>query len=73
MCPRQGGQGRGLVGQDRRHEGGGRRREEDQDAAGPGARQDGVLHPQRGEGGLQGTVPDDLSLPSFNQLCVFIS
>ena len=47
---------------DNRHEGGGCRRQEAQDAAGPGAGQDGVFPPQRGEGGLQGTVPDDLSL-----------
>ena len=56
MRARQAGQGGGVGGRHLQHAGGGRGREEDQAAARPRARQDGVLHPHGGEGRIQGAL-----------------
>ena len=58
---RQAGQGGGVGGRHLQHAGGGRGREEDQAAARPRARQDGVLHPHGGEGRIQGAVSHHLN------------
>ena len=64
MRARQAGQGGGVGGRHLQHAGGGRGREEDQAAARPRARQDGVLHPHGGKGRIQGAL-------SYHLICVF--